>query len=90
MEFQMEEGRLYLADDAGHTTAEITFRQQPGGPVVIEHTYVSPTLRGQGMAGKLTKAAADHLRSKGVKVRPVCPYVVEWFALHPEEQDLLV
>lgn len=89
MDFQRERGRIYLPDEAGHTTAEVTFCQRPDGRMCIDHTYVAPTLRDQGIAGKLVKAAADHFRTEGRKVVPVCSYAAEWFRAHPEEQDLL-
>lgn len=89
MEFQQETTRIYLPDEAGHTLAEVTFCGAGSGAVCIDHTYVSDTLRGQGMAGELLRAAADRFRAEGVKVIPQCSYAVKWFEEHPEERDLL-
>ena len=87
MEFQKENGRIYAEKD-GKLIAEITFPEQEG-VAVIDHTFVDDSLRGQGVAGQLVRAAADQIRDQGKKARAVCTYARAWFDRHPEQADLL-
>ena len=87
MEFQRENGRIYAERD-GKLIAEITFPEE-NGVAVIDHTFVDDSLRGQGVAGRLVRAAADQIRSENKKARAVCTYARAWFDRHPEERDLL-
>lgn len=87
MEFQRENGRIYAERD-GKLIAEITFPEE-NGVAVIDHTFVDDSLRGQGVAGRLVRAAADQIRSENKKARAVCTYARAWFDRHPEETDLL-
>ena len=87
MEFQKETGRIY-AEKEGKLIAEITFPEE-GGVAVIDHTFVDDSLRGQGVAGRLVRAAADQIRAEDKKARAVCSYARAWFDRHPEEADLL-
>lgn len=87
MEFQKETGRIYAEKD-GKLIAEITFPDE-NGVAVIDHTFVDESLRGQGVAGQLVRAAVDQIRQEDRKARPVCSYARVWFDRHPEEADLL-
>lgn len=59
------------------------------GVMVITHTEVAPELEGQGLAAGLVRAALAHARAQGLKVRPLCSYVMAYMRRHPETQDLL-
>ena len=88
MDFQKEPGRIY-AVDGDELIAEVTFPAQDG-VAVINHTFVDDSLRGQGVAGQLVRAAVDEIRAEGMKTRATCSYAKAWFAQHPEESDLLI
>lgn len=88
MNFLQEPGRTFLLDGEGRLAAEVTYPEQKG-VAVMNHTFVDPSLRGQGVAEQLVKSAADTLRARGCKVRPTCSYAVRWFETHPEYADLL-
>lgn len=89
MEFQKSEGRIFAQDENGNLLAEITFPTVAEGVADIDHTFVDESLRGQGVAGKLVRAAVDQLRSQGKKAKTSCWYAAQWFEKHPEEKDLL-
>ena len=89
MEFRQEPGRIFATGEDGRLLAEVTFPEREGA-AEIDHTFVAPSLRGQGVAGQLLQAAADTLRAQGRKARPTCSYAVRWFETHPEYADLLV
>ena len=89
MELIYEAERIYLKGDDGKMAAEVTFHQRSDRAMSIDHTYVSPDLRGQGAADKLLRAAADRFRQRELKAVPVCSYAVKWFDEHPGDRDLL-
>ncbi|AIQ42314.1 GNAT family N-acetyltransferase [Paenibacillus sp. LMG 31459] len=83
------EGRFYIAGD-GKDLAEITYRtEEATGNLVIDHTYVSEELRGQGAGEKLVRAVVDLAREEKVKIVPECPYAAHQFEKHTEYRDLL-
>ena len=57
--------------------------------VVVAHTVVDESLRGQGLAGKLVQAMAEQLRTDGRKAKLKCSYAVKWFEKHEEYRDVL-
>lgn len=60
-----------------------------GSVMTITHTGVPAQLGGRGIAAALTKAALDHARSAGWKVRPACSYARTYIERHAEMQALL-
>lgn len=88
MDYIVENNRIAGEQD-GKVLAEITFPEKEPGVVVIDHTWVDPSLRGQGAAGQLVKRAAGAIRQSGRKARVTCSYARTWFENHPEETDIL-
>ncbi|MEK8199928.1 GNAT family N-acetyltransferase [Lysinibacillus sp. FSL M8-0134] len=82
MEFQLqqlaENKFAFVNEQDGERLAEITW-QQNGQVMVMDHTYVSDKLRGQGVAKQLLDQAASYARDKGYKMEAVCSYVVAAF-----------
>lgn len=83
MEFITEKDRIYANNEAGKMIAEVTF-PTVDGVSIIDHTFVDPSLRGQGVAGQLVKLAADNILKNGNKIAATCPYAVAWFQRYPE------
>jgi len=88
VEFQHEQDSIYATDKSGNRIAEVTFPIS-NGVANINHTYVDPALRGQGVADQLLTAAVEQIRSAGLKASPTCSYAIRWFAEHPEYLYLL-
>lgn len=88
MEYRVIENRITAVEN-DQVLGEITFPVCGPETVVIDHTWVDPSLRGQGVAGQLVKRTADALRSSGRKARVTCWYARTWFERHPEEADVL-
>lgn len=83
MDFITEKDRIYAIDPSGNIVAEVTIPAKDGVST-IDHTFVDPSLRGEGIAGKLVKLAADKILTEGNKIATTCPYAVTWFKRHPE------
>lgn len=89
LSLQHENHRIYASDQNGRVIAEITFPAVSDKTVDIDHTFVDPSLRGQGVADFLMRAAVAEIRAKGLKTRTSCPYAEKWFLKHTEFLDLL-
>jgi len=59
------------------------------GVMWLTHTETPPALRGRGLAAQVVRAAFDHARAQGLKVRPACSYVRAYLRRHPDLQDLV-
>lgn len=89
MVFIEEKNRIYVKNDNGETVAEVTFPDLSQTVVHIDHTFVDSSLRGQGMASRLLKAAAEKLRKENKRAVPSCSYADQWFRKNPEYSDVL-
>lgn len=85
MNFIIEKNSIYLKDENEKVIAEVNFPPLNESTVNINKTFVDPILRGQGIAGKLMKSAADELRKDGRKAVFSCSYAVDWFEKNSEE-----
>ena len=61
---------------------------QDGKNFVITHVGVFPELRGQGIAGKITKASLEYAKEHGLRVIPMCSYVAGYIRRNPEYAEL--
>jgi predicted GNAT family acetyltransferase len=57
--------------------------------LVFDHTEVDPALQGKNLAGILMRESLDDVRARGLKMRPVCSYVVKFVERYDEYADLL-
>lgn len=69
---------------SGQPPAEITYQAPDAhGVIIASHTFVAPSLRGQGIATLLVDALAEQARANGWKIYAQCSYVVSLFRRHP-------
>lgn len=87
MEFTKGGNRFYK-EEKEKLIAEITYVPQ-GEQVAVDHTFVDPSLRGQGIAEQLVDRVVEEMEKENKKIVAVCPYVVELFKRKPEKyQDI--
>lgn len=80
----------FIAEEGGHEAGFLEYTREADGDVLVAtHVVTDEQFRGRGIAGEVTAALFEHARRTGVKVRPVCPYVVAWVENHPEVEELL-
>ena len=73
----------------GQRIAEMTYHRTHPSLVVVDHTYVDPSLRGHGVARQLQDAMVAWARETDTKVIPVCSYVKVQFDRDPSLRDVL-
>jgi uncharacterized protein len=79
----------YELRHGGEVVGLIRYRREPGA-IALVHTDVDPDLEGTGAAGELVEGALLDLRSRDLRVIPICPYVRSWIGRHPAYADLVV
>jgi uncharacterized protein len=57
--------------------------------IVFLHTVVGEEYEGQGVGSAIARYALDDARARGLRVRPLCPYIKGWLERHPEYADLI-
>jgi uncharacterized protein len=60
-----------------------------GELVTFTHTEIDPAFEGRGLGGALVRGALDDVRSRGLAVLPLCPFVKGWIQRHREYADLV-
>ena len=79
----------FLMERDGERVAELTYRLEGNGRATLDHTYVSPVLRGEGVAMHLVEAAVDWARRSGTKLTPTCSYARAAFEREQRFADVL-
>lgn len=82
-------GAFYI-DKAGQRVAEMTYSRTNATMIIIDHTDVADSLRGEGVGRQLLDALVAWARSTGTKVLPLCPYAKAQFDKDPSIRDVLV
>ena len=72
----IEDKGFFINNEKEEIIAELTYRKE-GNKLYFDHTFVSPSLRGQGIADKLLNAGVEYAEKNGYKIVPVCSYVVK-------------
>ena len=83
-----DHARFYIENESGHTIAELTYVLTENDAMDITHTFVDPSLRGQGTARQLLDAAAQFARDTNRSIIPTCPYIEAQFNKDESLHDL--
>lgn len=83
------ENKFYAGEDEQSPAAEITFKSCGDNEIIVDHTYVSEDLRGEGIAGKLVEKVVSFARNEGKKINPTCEYAKSKMEETPEYHDVL-
>ncbi len=82
-------GGRYVARIAGRREAEMTFSKAGEKILIIDHTGVPDELGGMGVGKALVEYMVHDVRTRGLKVIPLCPFTSATLRKHPEWQDIL-
>jgi predicted GNAT family acetyltransferase len=60
------------------------------GLITLMHTEVDRAAEGKGVGSQLAAAALEDIRSRGLSILALCPFVRAYIRRHPEYADLVV
>ena len=83
------ENKFYIGDEEENPIAELTFTLSNGNEIIVDHTYVSDELRGNGVAGMLVEKVVNYAREEGKTINPKCSYTKNKMEKTPEYHDVL-
>ncbi|GHF29492.1 hypothetical protein HNQ07_000854 [Deinococcus metalli] len=63
--------------------------QDVAGARMMPHTEIDEGHEGEGLGSQLVKFALDDIRSRGLHVLPMCPFVASYMRRHREYTDLV-
>lgn len=89
-EIKQAENKFYVGESITDPLAEMTFIKSGKTMIVIDHTYVSDELRGQGIAGKLLEEVVSYARENNKKIKPLCVFAKQRMEDTTAYQDVLV
>jgi hypothetical protein len=65
------------------------YRLRPGR-IVFTHTEIDGAFEGKGIGSRLAAGALDQVRSRGLAVVPLCPFIKSYIDRHPEYAALVI
>lgn len=87
MTWKYTDHMIYL-ENQEEVLAKLTYHKVRTHVFDIDHTFVSPKLRGQGIASKMMKEAMIYFRQQGLQVLASCLYAHRWIETHEAYKDL--
>lgn len=85
---QDSKGAFYV-QQGGQRLAEMTYSRTNATLIVIDHTDVDESLKGQGVGRQLLDALVAWVRSTNTKVIALCPFAKAQFDKDPSIRDVL-
>lgn len=70
--------------------AKIEYIRAANKEIYLTHTEVPTALEGQGIASALIKKVLEDIEHKGLRLIPLCPFVVGYIQKHPEWRKLVI
>jgi predicted GNAT family acetyltransferase len=78
----------YEIEEDGEVRGFIQYRRDDG-VITLVHTDVDPKWEGHGVGSALAQGALDDIRARGLKVRPLCPFVAAYIRHHPDYEEIV-
>ena len=60
-----------------------------GDVITVPHVEIEPAARGANLGSVLVRQMLDDVRSRGLAIRPLCPFVRVYIRGHEEYADLV-
>ena len=79
----------FFVEEGAKRFAEMVYVMAGQKKMIIEHTEVDESLKGQGVGAKLLEYLVDYVRKEEIKVLPLCPFAKATFKKRPDLQDVL-
>jgi predicted GNAT family acetyltransferase len=79
----------FFIKEGGSKAAQLDYRKSDKNEMVIDHTYVSPVLKGKGAGKALVYRAVEWAREHKMKVTPRCSFAKAVIEKDESLQDVL-
>ena len=79
----------FTYEPEGIRLAEMAYVISAPGTMIIEHTEVDESLKGQGIGKQLLAELVEYVRKEKIRVIPLCPFANAMFKRHAEWQDVM-
>lgn len=86
-EEKQNRGRFFISGEK--LLAEMTYSRSSEQLVIVDHTFVDPSQRGQGLGQILMVQLIAWARASHTRIMPLCPFAKAQFDKHPEYGDVL-
>lgn len=80
---------MFYVEDEEDIAAEMIYNSTSKNQMIIEHTEVDASLRGQNVGIELVHAGVEYARHHGMKIIPLCPFAKKVLDKKVEWQDVL-
>jgi len=80
-------GRVFISD-GNETLAEMSWIKGGDQYIIVDHTMVGDSLKGQGIGRKLLDKVVNLAREREIKIMPLCPFVKSVFDKTPDLSDI--
>ncbi len=82
-------GRFVLEDESGSELGQMTFSRAGEALVIVDHTEVDESLKGQGAGRRLFESMVAWARKTGTKVMATCPFALSMFQRDESSRDVI-
>ncbi len=86
--FDNADEHRYEIESGSRLAGFAAYEPGPEG-MVFTHTEIGDAFEGQGLGGRLARAALDDARRQGRTVIPRCSFIAEYIRRHPEYVDVV-
>jgi uncharacterized protein len=86
--FDGKKGAFFMMKE-GKQLAEMSYVMAGDTNMIVDHTQVDESLKGQGVGKKLLEALVQYVREKQMLVVPLCPFANAMFKKVNEWHDVL-
>ena len=80
----------FFVEDGARRFAEMVYVLAGPQKMIIEHTEVDESLKGQGIGVKILESLVEFVRKENIKVVPLCPFAKATFQKRKDFQDVLI
>ncbi len=89
LDIKKGKNKFYIGDSEENPLAEMTYVISGENLIIIDGTYVTDDLGGQGIGKKLLKKVVDWAREENKKIIPLCPFAKAQMEKIQEYHDMI-
>ena len=89
LDIKKGKNKFYIGYSEDNPLAEMTYVVSGENNIIIDHTFVSDELGGQGIGKKLLKEVVVWSKSENKKIIPLCPYAKAQMEKNQEYHDII-